>query len=234
MAAIQHIFSDPEALAAAFVADFFASLPQQGKVCIALSGGSTPKLLFQHWASHFPDHPDWQRIHFFWGDERCVPPDHADSNFRMTQELLLDPLGISPMQVHRIRGEAEPGGEARRYAAEIAAHVPLVNGWPVFDLIMLGMGDDGHTASIFPDQLALLTSEEICAVATHPQSGQQRVSLTGKVLNAARQVAFLITGAGKAAVLRDVLNHSGEWRRYPASYVKPAGSLCFYMDAAAS
>lgn len=232
MSAILKTYPDPETLAAAFAQDFFDWLPDQQRVCIALSGGSTPKLLFRYWAAH--DRIDWRRIHFFWGDERCVPPDHADSNFRMTKELLLDHIDMPQENIHRIRGEDEPEAEALRYAAEIASVVPMENGWPVFDLVLLGMGDDGHTASIFPNKMDLLKSEQICAVAKHPQSGQQRVSLTGKVLNHAGQVALLITGAGKAEVLREVINHQGQWEHYPVSFVDPAGSLYFYLDAAAA
>jgi 6-phosphogluconolactonase len=234
MSATIKTFDDPDALASAFARDFIDWLSGKEHIYVALSGGSTPQRLFHCWATEDRARIDWRRIHFFWGDERCVPPDHPESNFGMTQKLLFDHIDIPQENIHRIRGENEPEAEALRYAEEIEANVPLREGHPVFDVILLGMGEDGHTASIFPDNMALLKSDQVCAVATHPQSGQKRVSLTGSVINDARQVVFLITGAGKASVLREVVNHDGHWEHYPAAFVDPAGALYFYVDAAAA
>lgn len=229
-----NIYPNTETLAAAFTTDLIANMPETGDFSLALSGGSTPRVLFQHWAENYRDTIDWSRIHLYWGDERCVPPDHADSNFRMTKELLLDHIEIPEGNIHRIRGEAEPSVEAARYGGEINSHLPSEKGWPVFDHIILGMGGDGHTASIFPDRMELLESEHICETAAHPESGQIRVSLTGKVINAARRVSFLITGKGKAEVLKEIMSRSGEYAKYPSSFVEPRGALYFYLDEGAA
>ncbi len=170
--------ANPQAVAEAFAKWFctwVGSVPvEKSKLTVALSGGSTPKLLFRLWASEYRDRLDWNRVHFFWGDERCVPPEDPESNYGEAKRLFLDSIGIKAENVHRIRGESNPQSEAQRYSREICEHVELGDGnWPIFDLIILGMGNDGHTASIFPNQLALLTSEKICEVASHPVTGQQ-------------------------------------------------------------
>ena len=137
--------------------------------------------------------------------------------------------------VHRVLGENDPVQEAQRYGKEIEDGLPSANGLPQFDLIILGMGADGHTASIFPHEMELLDSKEVCAVATHPESGQKRVSLTGQVINNARVVTFLVTGASKAEKVVEIFNQSGDWKSYPASYIKPdSGELTWYLDKAAN
>lgn len=228
-------YSDPARVAEAAAVFFAYLLPWQEKVTVALSGGSTPMLLFQHLYADYRDRLDWSKVHFFWGDERCVPPDHPESNYGVAEQLLLHHPGIPPANIHRIRGEADPVAEAKRYAEELKEAVPLVNGVPAFDLLLLGMGDDGHTASIFPDQLSLLTTPEWCAVAHHPVSGQARITLTGQVLNNAHRVAFLVTGAGKAGRVREVLMQEGDWRQFPAAHVRPThGQLYWFLDDAAA
>jgi 6-phosphogluconolactonase len=229
-----HIFPNSEAVAAAFAAFLAKTVRPDQPFHLALSGGSTPKLLFSHLAEHYAEKIPWEQVHFWWGDERCVPPEDAESNYRMTRERLFEPLCLHGPQIHRILGEAEPEAEASRYGAEIEAALPAENGQPVFDLIMLGMGEDGHTASIFPDQMDLLTAAATCAVATHPESGQQRVSLTGPVLNAARQVAFLVTGAGKAPKVTAIREGKPEREAWPAAHIDPRGDLMWFLDAAAA
>ena len=229
-----HVFPNGQAVAAAFASFLQTTLRPDQAFHLALSGGSTPKLLFTHLATHYADKLPWQQLHFWWGDERSVPPDHPESNYRMTRELLFEPLGLEGPQVHRIRGEADPQVEATRYAAEIEQALPQAGGLPQFDLIMLGMGEDGHTASIFPDQMELLTTATTCAVATHPESGQQRVSLTGPVLNAARQVAFLVTGAGKAEKVTAIREGQAGSEAFPAAHIAPAGELLWFLDEAAA
>jgi len=188
-----HVQEDGPATAKAFadfLIDFVAS---RERVTVALSGGSTPKLLFDLLAQE-PESIDWSKVHLFWGDERCVPPNDDDSNFKMTKEHLLDHIQIPESNIHRILGENDAQEEANRYGDEVSAHCEMVDGLPSIDLMILGMGDDGHTASIFPHEMELLTSESVCAVATHPTSGQKRVTLTGSVINNAAVVAFLVTG----------------------------------------
>lgn len=229
------ISEDNPAVAATFASDFCDWVAQQPaektKLNVALSGGSTPKLLFQELADNFADQVDWSRIHFFWGDERCVPPDDSESNYGMTKDLLLDRIAIPAENVHRVHGESAPADERIRYEQEIRDHVALdESGIPQFDLMILGMGGDGHTASIFPHEIEFLKSENICEVATHPDSGQKRITLTGPVLNASSRVAFLITGAGKAGVMAEIVSRKGSWQTYPAAHVDNGGSLLFYLD----
>ena len=232
------ISADAPSLAKDLAADINAwsqSLSDQNIGTICLSGGSTPKLLFKELADKYADKIDWSHIHFFWGDERCVPPDDAESNFGAANELLFSRIKIPAANVHRMRGENDPHEEAGRYRDEIFDVIkPNANGMPEFGLNILGMGEDGHTASIFPNQMQLLTSPDVCDVATHPESGQKRVTLTGTAINASKQIAFLIAGASKAAVLAEILGHTGNWEAYPTSHVAPAsGSLSFYLDKAA-
>ncbi|RMG58905.1 MAG: 6-phosphogluconolactonase [Bacteroidetes bacterium] len=203
----------------------------RGPFHMALSGGSTPKRMFALWAQ--ADLP-WERLHLWWGDERCVPPDDADSNYRMTREALLEQVPLPPENLHRVRGEADPAGEAVRYGQEILAVLPQTDGQPVFDLIWLGMGEDGHTASIFPHEMELMTAPGPCAVATHPVSGQIRISLTGPVINAAQRVAFLITGAGKRPKLQEIFGQKPGYQAYPAAHIQPQnGELHWFWDVAA-
>ncbi|MGB7323441.1 MAG: 6-phosphogluconolactonase [Rubripirellula sp.] len=229
-------FADPSTLADAFATEFahWLSAQTQPTVTVALSGGSTPKLLFTRWASQFAGKIDWTRVHFFWCDERCVAPDDPDSNYGVAKELFLDSVKIPAGNVHRMIGESAPADERARYETEVAKHVAVGdNGLPVFDSVMLGMGDDGHTASIFPHESQFLKSSNVCEVATHPTSGQKRITLTGPVLNNAKKVAFLITGAGKADVLADVVGQSGQFDRYPASHIS-VKDLTFYLDQPAA
>lgn len=205
------------------------------KVHIALSGGSTPKVVFDELANNFQKDIDWSGVHLYWGDERCVPPDHDDSNYKMTVEHLISKIDIPEENVHRIYGESNPEEEAKRYADLLAEQLPLENGIPQFDLVILGMGDDGHTASIFPHEIGLWHSERHCEVANHPDSGQQRITLTGQVINTAVLVTFLVTGKSKKEKVREILENEGGSERYPASLVKPTdGKLVWFLDEEAA
>jgi 6-phosphogluconolactonase len=199
-------------------------------VTIALSGGSTPKLLFSVLADKYGEKVRWEFVHFFWGDERCVPPHDPESNFGMTSRLLLESINIPHSNVHRVIGEDDPGKEAIRYSEEILKFTAIRHGLPVFDLIILGLGDDGHTASIFPGQLELMTSEKICSVAFHPATGQKRITITGPVINNAETVIFLVSGANKAEVVADIIEKPGT-TEYPAAAIEPSdGVLKWYLD----
>ena len=230
-------FADNPAVANAFAADLVAWLEAQTKpkITVSLSGGSTPTLLFEILAKQFADKIDWSRVHFFWGDERCVAPDDPQSNYGVCKSLLLDHVSIPEANVHRVIGESDPEAEAIRYSEEMKSHCELNgDGLPMLDLLILGMGGDGHTASIFPHQIELLKSDAICAVATHPESGQKRVSMTGPVLCAAKKVDFLVTGAGKAKVLGEIFGKTGVWETYPTSFIESQGPVTFYLDEAAA
>ena len=164
-----------------------------------------------------------------------MPPDDSESNYGMTKELLLDHIKIPAENIHRVLGESTPAEERVRCEQEIGDHVSNNDaGVPQFDLMILGMGGDGHTASIFPHEIEFLKSDNVCEVATHPDSGQKRITLTGKVLNASARVAFLITGAGKASVMAEITGESGNWQTYPAAHIKNTGPLEFYLDDAAA
>jgi len=225
------IYKDNSAVAEAFAEFLCDEIAKVNNITIALSGGSTPKLLFEILAKKYKDKIDWSKVHFYWGDERCVSPDDEQSNFRMTNERLLQNITIPKANIFRVLCENNPKEEADRYAKRIDWNLPLKNGIPVFDLIILGMGSDGHTASIFPHQINLLNSKKTCAVATHPESGQQRITLTGKVINAAKQIHFLVTGASKKPVIKEIFSKSGNWENYPASHIE---NPIWWMDEAAS
>lgn len=228
-------FKNPEATAKAF-ADYLSEIQQEvNRLNIALSGGSTPKLLFEILVNKYSDKIEWPKFHFYWGDERCVPPTSGESNYGMTHEYLFQHLEIPEENIHRVFGECDPDEEAVRYGKLISENLPPINGLPQFDLIILGLGEDGHTASIFPHQMELLTSKEVCEVAEHPISGQKRITLTGSVINNAKEVCFLVTGQAKAEKVNEVLSITGDCERYPATYIKPThGNLIWFLDKAAS
>ena len=230
------IFDHPQALASGFAKWFYDLVNDKPSISVALSGGSTPKLFFQVLNREYRQKIDWAKIQVFWGDERCVPPGHEDSNFRMTYENLLDHVAIREQNIHRIHGESDPTLEAERYAQVIGEFLPQTDNLPMFDLVILGLGTDGHTASIFPGQMDLLKSDQFCQVAAHPESGQQRITLTGRIINHAANICFLVAGQGKSGVLAEILNKTGNWEKYPASYIKSnsGGTLHWFLDREAA
>ena len=198
---------------------------------LALPGGSTPELLFTSLGDNFSKSVPWQYVHLFWGDERCVPPDSTESNYGMAKRSFIDKINIPESNIHRIKGEDEPGKESLRYSGEIAGCLAERGGLPVFDLIILGLGEDGHTASIFPGHTEILYSGRICEVAVHPVTGQKRVTLTGKILNNAHVVAFLVTGKKKAVTVAGIMNNSPSDLNAPASCIVPVyGELIWFLD----
>jgi len=234
-----HIYQTPEDTARAVAELILVKAKEKNKLSlplnIALSGGSTPKLLFKLLANEYTNVIPWNLIRLFWVDERCVPPTHEESNYGMTYENLLKNLPIHDTNVFPIQGETDPKTEALRYQHTLEVQLPSANGFPVFDLIFLGMGDDGHTASIFPNDLSLLHSEQSVAVSVHPVTGQNRITLTGKLINQATEVIFLITGASKAKVLKQIIHRETDFENYPASYIHAQSVPAqFYLDAAAA
>lgn len=232
-----HIFKDPEELAGQvshLLVTWIIDAPGD-RYHLALSGGSTPNLLFSALANHYAGSAVWQKTHFWWVDERMVPPGDPESNFGVAQKLLFANIAIPPENIHRIRGEADPAVEALRYAGEIDEQLEKTAGWPRFDLVLLGMGDDGHTASIFPDQLTLIDSDKICEVAHHPLTLRQRITLTGKVINRAASVCFLVTGENKAGQLTEIALGGEKARHLPAFAIRPVnGQLDWYVDEQAA
>lgn len=209
--------------AAARGAELFLSaareaLANRGRFTVALSGGTSPIPLFRCLAARAPfAELDWSAVHVFWVDERCVPPDNPESNFCLAQEHLLSKLPAPGAVIHRVAGELLPEEAARRYDAELSAVFPDEE-IPVFDLLLLGVGSDGHTASLFPD-MDLERFSDRRAVAVYVEKPRSsRVTLTLPVLISARRIVFLVTGAGKAGIIGKILGGSGE-KHYPAARV---------------
>lgn len=198
---------------------------------IALSGGKTPDLLFSVLGKKYNDKSLWGNARFFWVDERCVPPGDEESNFRKANDLFLAKTGIDQKQIFRIRGENDPVIEAERYSEVVSDNTSQKRGLPSFNLILLGLGEDGHTASIFPGNEKLFRSGRICDVAVHPVTGRKRITLTGPVLNNAENVFFLASGINKAVMVKKILKGGESETRLPASYINPVeGNLIWYLD----
>lgn len=231
-----NIFNSKEDLNQSFTKRIVEIMSQKDIVTIALSGGATPKSLFDYWAQLSENKLDWRRIKFFWGDERCVAHTDDESNYKMTKEHLFNFAPIPEEHIFRIRGENDPTQEAKRYGELLNNELERVNDTPSFDIVILGMGDDGHTASIFPHEIHLWDSEDNCVIATHPVSGQKRVSLTGKVINSANQVFFLVTGENKAEKVKEIIEQREKAKKtYPAALVQPnSNNLYWFLDTAAS
>lgn len=229
------IYKDKNEVAEEFSAYFVEKANGNGVFHVALSGGSTPKIVFDVLAQNFADKVDWTKVHFYWGDERCVPPTDDESNYKMTVEHLFSKLNVPEGNINRILGEKNPEGEAMRYANLLEINLDRVGEVPQFDLVILGMGDDGHTASIFPHQIELWDAADHCVVATHLDSGQKRVSINGKVINTAKEVAFLVTGASKAEKVEAIIEKTEGSEAYPASLVHPTtGKLVWFLDEEAA
>ncbi len=188
--------------------------------------------LYQFLGSKPASELSWQNIHLWWGDERCVSPDHIDSNYRMVRESLLDHINIAAKNVHRILGESRPESEARRYGEELVRNLPSSDtGVPVFDLILLGIGEDGHTASIFPDSDLNENDNSYCAVSENPGIAHKRITMTMPVLNHAKRVMFMVSGTSKADVVDQILNQKEKGKFLPASRVKPVnGDIIWFLD----
>jgi 6-phosphogluconolactonase len=226
------IFPTPERLADA-VARHVASIAADaiaatGRFTLALSGGSTPRAAYSRLASaDLTRQIDWRSVYLLWGDERCVPPNDPRSNYRMAKEVLLDRVPIPPQQIHRIRGEDQPEKAAAEYEREI--RVLLGSEQSPLDLVLLGLGEDGHTASLFPGQPAVHETELWVVSVPAPSGGLWRVTLTPAVLNRARNVTFVVSGAAKAPVLEQVLEGPFAPDLLPAQAIHPAQGLLMWM-----
>lgn len=213
------------------------AVAKRGAFRIALAGGSTPRPLYMLMASDpWCEQVPWDRTYVFWGDERRVPPSHPDSNYRMAHEALLQYVPIPREHIFRMDGEELASAAARDYTATLQHHFELGrNEWPRFDLILLGLGADGHTASIFPGTRAVSDRSNMVIVYDVPKLGAERMTLTLPVINNARHVMFLVTGEDKAEALYQVLHGERRPSTYPAQAVKPVdGSLVFLVDRAAA
>jgi 6-phosphogluconolactonase len=211
-----------------------AAIDARGVFSIALSGGSTPRELHHRLASApLAQRVDWQRVHVFFGDERCVPPDDPQSNYHMAEETLLSRVPIPTAQVHRMRGELPPEQAAADYTGQLEAF--FEDEPPRLDVIVLGMGDNGHTASLFPGLTAVHEQQRWVVAEDVPEVGMWRITLTPVVLNLGHQVLFLVAGEAKASMLREVLEGAYAPDERPAQIVRPApGEVIWLVDAAAA
>jgi 6-phosphogluconolactonase len=233
------VFDTPEQLATA-AAERFAEYeyPFHGepdRFSVALAGGNTPRRVYELLATErFEHRVEWPQVDLFFGDERCVPPDHPDSNYAMACEALISKVAIPAKNVHRIIGEGKPGESATLYENQLRTFFAGAS-WPRFDLVLLGMGEDGHTASLFPGSDALSEKSKWVVPAKPPGSKHDRITLTVPVFNHAARVVFLVTGAGKAERLAQVLRPQPGSDPLPAQVIQPvAGSLEWLVDSAAA
>lgn len=222
-----------QAAAEYFAACYQVAVEAHGRFSVALAGGSTPRALYVLLARDGAALGiDWAKVHFFWGDERCVPPDHTDSNYRMAFEALLQPVNVPEANIHRMRGELAPAEAAAAYD-----HALRVFGGADFhfDLVLLGMGDDGHTASLFPHTAALNVTEGLAVENYVPRMDTWRITLTAPAINRAAHVAFLVTGNAKADVLKAVLEGPANPAELPSQMIRPTqGELVWFLDDAAA
>jgi 6-phosphogluconolactonase len=236
------ILSDADAVALR-AADLFALAAQEaaaarGRFSAALSGGQAPRPFYRALArQQFSQKIPWRRVHLYWGDERCVPPDDEASNFGMAHDAFIRHVPIPDGNVHRMRGEDEPAEAARAYERELAALAELERprvDLPVFDLVHLGLGKDGHTASLFPHGDALEVEDRL-AVNSQAPDGSQRITITFPVINAARHVWFIVIGEEKAGMVAEVLEGLRVPKAVPAQAVAPVhGKLLWLLDEAAA
>lgn len=236
------VLPDEETLALR-AADLFALVAQEaaaarGRFAVALGGGATPRRFFELLArQQFSQKIPWRRTHIYWGDERCVPADDAASNYGLARDTFIKHVPVPVANVHRVRGEEQPERAAALYDGELQAMAALQRPkteLPVFDLVVLGLGLDGHTASLFPHSPAL-EEEERLAVAAPAPDGSSRVTVTYPVINAARYVWFLVGGAAKAGMVAEVIEGLRVPKAVPAQAVAPVhGKLLWLLDEAAA
>lgn len=214
------------------------AIAQRGSFSIALSGGSTPKPLYELLAKGEPSRPawpfDWNRVHIFFGDERCVPPDHSESNFRMANDTLLSHVPIPPTNVHRMKGEIDPNEAAKEYGQTLKHIFGEDRG---VDLNLLGMGDDGHTASLFPGTPALDETHHrvVAQFVEHSTTGRSwRITMTPPFINRSREIIVMVAGQRKAKVLNEVLHGPRDPHRMPIQMIKPAGQMLWLLDEPAA
>ncbi len=191
---------------------------EESRFYLAISGGTSPVNLFSLWRGDYAEKIPWRKIELFWVDERCVPPDDPESNYGQAKIHLLDNIAIPEKQIHRIRGEEDPLSEAERYSVLVKSILPSRDGVPIFDFVVLGVGDDGHTSSIFPGQNHLYDLKEPYSNSINPYSGQRRVAMTGLPMTMAAMTAFYLTGLSKTAIMNNIYKKGAD-TTYPAGYI---------------
>ncbi len=212
------------------------SICTHGEFTLCLSGGSTPAATYDLLATRFHLSVDWKEVQFFWGDERCVPPDDPESNFAMANRTMLRKLALKAEQVHRMRGEEEPALAAKLYEEELRKHFGVGDGeFPRFGLIMLGLGDNRHTASLFPGDCAIHETQRMVVPVEVDAAPRKRLTITPPVINNAQRIMFLVAGQGKAAAVKDVLEGPRDPDKFPAQIVAPYdGEAIWMLDKAAA
>ena len=236
-----HVLPDQQALnaevAQALYSLSISAIADRGSFHVALSGGSTPKSLFQLLASpEWRERFDWQNIHIYFGDERCVPADHPDSNYRMAREAMLEQLSIPADNVHPVVIDTQNfSASAHAYEQVLHSTLPKTeDGMPQFDVMLQGIGDDGHTASLFPDTDILQERDKWVAAVHVDKLEAWRISVTFPVIDHARCIMMLAAGAGKAKIMRELLGQQPAAIPYPVQMIQPHGELHWYLDNAAA
>ena len=233
------IFRDLERLsrhaANLFVEQSARSIRERDRFLVALNGGSTPNRLFQLLATDYREQVDWSKVQVFWGDERCVPPDDTGSSYRQARDLLLSHVPIPESNINRIKGELPPSEASKEYAVILKEYASAPFDWPSFDLVYLGMGEDGHTASLFPGSPVTVFEPTLPVTAHYQDRPANRVTLTQLVFNQARLIVFMATGEKKAITLAEVLSDRYNPELYPAQRIDPKdGELIWLVDEAAA
>jgi 6-phosphogluconolactonase len=230
------IFPNLDALANAIASRFSEEAKQAANqnrlYSVVLTGGNTAAKVYRLLAAPgFIDEIPWESVHLFWTDERCVAPESNESNYGTAHRAFLNGLSIPDKNIHRIHGEDNPASEANRYACEIQNHLTLKNNSKnCFDWVLMGLGMDGHTASLFPGQEALLNPQGFCDVAQHPETKQKRITLTAPILQRAKHITYHVVGSEKAEVISELISESSESQKYPAARIHGE----WYLDEAAA
>jgi 6-phosphogluconolactonase len=229
-------YETPQELAEAAARDFAtkaeAAIGERDRFSVALAGGSTPKATYEVLTRDYADELDWSKVHVFFGDERTVPADHEDSNYRMAQRTLLSRVPVG--SVHRMRGELPPTEAAAAYEEELRGFFGTSDEPPSLDLILLGIGEDGHTASLFPETSALEVHDRWVVANPVLKLETTRLTLTVPVINSARAVNFLVAGESKAEALKQILEGDADPHECPAKLVRPPGGPVWMVDRAAA
>ncbi|MDX1378914.1 MAG: 6-phosphogluconolactonase [Anaerolineales bacterium] len=227
------IFKDMEGLshnaAALFVDRSVEAIAERGRFLAALNGGSTPTRLFQLLGTEYHNKVDWEKVHIFWGDERCVPPDDPGSSYKQAWDAFLSDVPIPESNIHRVKGELDPNIASNDYALVLQDFAESPFDFPRFDLVYLGMGEDGHTASLFPGSPVDVSRPTLPVTANYQDRPADRVTLTPLVFNQARTIAFMLTGDKKAVTLAEVLNGRYNPERYPAQRIKPKDGMLLWL-----
>ena len=218
-----------QAAAKSFIELANRSIAERGRFLVALSGGSTPMKLYERLAD---ETLDWSCVHFFWGDERCVPVEDAGNSYGQVKKVLFDKISVT--NIHRVKSELEPDSAARDYAHILSQFADPSLSFPRFDLVLLGMGDDGHTASLFPGSPVDVPTSALAVTAHYQGRPANRITLTPLVFNQAREIWFLVTGQSKATMLKNIIEGEFKPEIYPAQRIRPVdGNLIWMIDEAA-